>query len=455
VTDGQGVTRAILKPGRAWGSSFPGGLAVAVTGLALVQACAAATFRAGPENYLPILGKLQPGDTLMLAPGLYSDGLPVHRMAGAPGRPIVIRGPRAQPPARFLARRGAHTVSIINSAWVEIHDLELDGNGLPVAAVRAEGHADWAHHITLNGLLIKGHGADQSIVGIAVFCPAWNWVIRNNVIVGAGTGMYLGQSDGTAPFIAGIIEGNVITDTIGYNLQIKHQQTRPLLQGMPQKSSVTIIRRNVFAKSANSSVDKMARPNLLVGHWPKSGPGAEDTYVIYGNFFHQNPTEALFQGEGNVAFYSNVLVNTGGSAVHIQPHNDVPRRVDIFHNTVLAGGNGIRVTGGHPEHAQRIFANAVFAETPIAGGEQHSNITGLPGEAAEYLAQPNEPPGRLNLAPRRGRLRIAPYDFLPIPGAPDAGRDFDGRIYRVPMAGAYSENRPQWHLQVAPKPRSR
>ena len=438
MTDGQGVTRAILKPWRAWGSSFPGGLAVTVTGLALVQACAAATFRAGPENYLPILGKLQPGDTLMLAPGLYSNGLPVHRMAGAPGRPIVIRGPRAQPRARFLARRGAHTVSIINSAWVEIRDLELDGNGLPVAAVRAEGHADWAHHITLNGLLIKGHGADQSIVGIAVFCPAWNWVIRNNVIVGAGTGMYLGQSDGTAPFIAGIIEGNVITDTIGYNLQIKHQQTRPLLQGMPQKSSVTIIRRNVFAKSANSSVDKMARPNLLVGHWPKSGPGAEDTYVIYGNFFYQNPTEALFQGEGNVAFYSNVLVNTSGSAVHIQPHNDVPRRVDIFHNTVLAGGNGIRVTGGHPEHAQRIFANAVFAETPIAGGERHANVEGAYGDAGGFLMRPYAPAGEMVLAPRTGQLALAARRLETPRGLPDVDRDFERRTYSASMAGAYA-----------------
>ena len=31
--------------------------------------------------------------------------------------------------------------------------------------------------------------------------------------------------------------------------------------------------------------------------------------LIHGNFFHQNPTEALFQAEGNVIFYSNLLLN--------------------------------------------------------------------------------------------------------------------------------------------------
>lgn len=155
---------------------------------------------------------------------------------------------------------------------------------------------------------------------------------------------------------------------------------------MPEGNSMTIIRHNVFAKSANSSTGKMARPNLLVGH---CGPGAEDTYAIYGNFFYRNPSKALFQGEGNIAFYSNVLVNTHGDAINIQPHNAVPRRIDVFHNTVLAANTGIRVSGGDPAYTQRVMGNAVFADNPIAGGEQRANITGLLAEAADH------PPNRL------------------------------------------------------------
>ncbi len=430
----------------------------AVTGLLVVLAtsiwgqstAAAEIYLATPADYISQLRKLRPGDTLELSAGHYPQGLPVHGMTGTPGNPIVIRGPRSQPSARFVARPGAHTVSIVNSAYVEIHNLELDGNGLGVAAIRGEGHADWAHHITLENLYIHGHGAHQSTVGIASFCPAWGWVIRNNVIVGAGTGMYLGGSGGGAPFVAGLIEHNVIADSIGYNLQIKHQNPRPRIEGMPAEKSVTIIRHNVFTKSANSSGGAMARPNLLVGHWPSSGPGVEDTYAIYGNFFYQNPTEALFQGEGNFAFYSNVLVNTHGDAIHVQPHNNVPRRIDIFRNTIIAAGAGINVRGGDPDHAQRLTANAVFANPPIAGGEQRGNITGTLAEAAEQLTNPFAPPGQLDLAPRRGKLIIEPPVSVPQPPAPNVNRDFDGRVYRGPVAGAYAGAGPARPLLIGP-----
>lgn len=399
---------------------------------------AASTYVATPSDYLALLRKLRPDDTLVLTPGRYLNGLPVHGMVGMPGKPIVIRGPRSQPFARFVARPGANTVSIVNSAYVEIRNLELDGDGLAVAAVRAEGHADWAHHITLDNLSITGHGANQGVTGISVFCPAWGWVIRNNVIVGAGTGMYLGHSDGSAPFVSGVIEHNLIADSIGYNLQIKHQRPRPRIEGMPEEKGVTIIRHNVFAKSANSSSGEIARPNLLVGHWPPSGPGAEDTYVIYGNFFYQNPSEALFQGEGNFAFYSNVLVNTFGDAIHIQPHNDVPRHIDVFRNTVLAANIGISVKGGDPAYRQRVMANAVFASVPIAGGEQHANRTGSLAEAADHLADPFAPLGRLDLAPQPGKLMTAPFNILPQAPYLDLNRDFDGRVYLGPIAGAYA-----------------
>lgn len=396
------------------------------------------TYTATPSSYLALLRNLQPGDTLELAPGRYLQGLPVHGMLGLPAEPIVIRGPQSPPYARFVARAGANTVSIFNSAYVEIRNLELDGNGLRVAAVRGEGHADWAHHITLAGLYVHGHGADQSAVGISIFCPSWNWVIAHNLIVGAGTGMYLGQSDGTAPFVAGVIENNVIVDSIGYNLQIKHQRLRPRIEGMPEGKSVTVIRHNVFSKSGNSSTEKMARPNVLVGHWPPEGPGADDTYAIYGNFFYQNPSEALFQGEGNIALYSNVLVNTFGDAINIRPHNHIPRRIDLFRNTVIAANAGIRVSGGDPAVAQTVIANAVFAEVPIVGGETHANVTGPLTEAKALLAAPFAPPGQLDVSPQPGKLLSAPYELTPQTVVPDVDRDFDGRLYRRPMAGAYA-----------------
>lgn len=400
--------------------------------------CHGETYHATPSDYLFVLKRLQPGDHLRFAPGEYQSGLPLHQMNGKPGKVIVISGPAKGTPARFYGRDGANTVSIVDSSYLMVRDMVLDGRGLKVDGVKAEGHSAWAHHITLEKLRIVNHHAHQQIVGISTKCPAWGWVIRGNTIIGAGTGMYLGQSDGSAPFVAGVIEHNLIVDSIGYNLQIKHQIERPIIAGIPEEKSVTIIRHNAFSKSANSSGGDLARPNLLVGHWPQFGPGAEDTYVIYGNVFYQNPTEALFQGEGNFAFYSNVLVNTFGDAINIQPHNAVPRRIDLFRNTILAAGTGIRVSGADLAYPQRVMANAVFASTPIVGGEHHANRTGLLAEAAVHLTAPFVPVSQLNLAPRPGKLITEQVNSKLPAFLPDVNRDFDGRRYERPVAGAYA-----------------
>jgi len=399
----------------------------------------AAEIRATPETYIAIVRALQPGDRLLLEPGDYEAGLPIHSLHGTRERPIRIgaQDPRRRP--RFLGRTGHNTVSIVDSAHVEIGELDLDGRGMAVDAVKAEGHARYAHHITLRNLHITGHGVDQQIVAISTKCPAWGWVIRDNLIVGAGTGIYLGNSDGSAPFVDGLIEGNLLQDSVGYNAQIKHQKARPNLPGMPVKKSVTIIRHNVFMKGPNSATDKLARPNLLVGHFPPSGPGAKDTYLIYGNYFFRNPTEALFQGEGNIAFYNNVLVNPDGGGVNVQPHNAVPEAIEVFWNTVLARGDGIRVAGGDPAKTQRVRANVVFAERPIYAADQSDNVVGAWAEAGAVLRAPYALGDDLDLRPRPGVLPTLRVAAIPGRDLPEAAVDFDARPRGRVVAGAFAE----------------
>ena len=260
--------------------------------VAASDAGAQAVYPAAPDNYRHLLTLLQPGDTLALSAGEYRDGLPVHKLSGEPGRPITISGPPSGPSATFVARSGHSTVSLVDSHYLVIRNLVLEGHNLPVDAVKAEKPSLSVHDITLENLVIRGHGNSQQTVGISTKCPAWNWVIRGNTIVGAGTGIYLGDSDGSAAFFAGLIERNLIVDTIGYNLQVKHQLPRPGIPGMPVGRSMTIIRHNVFAKAGPVSTDA-PRPNVLVGHFPLDGAGAEDDYAIYGNFFYHNPREAF------------------------------------------------------------------------------------------------------------------------------------------------------------------
>jgi len=426
------------------------GAAVAAA-LAAAPAAHAVVVEATPADYRARLARLQPGDVLRLAPGDYVRGLPIRGLNGEPGAPIRIEGgdPRNRP--RFVAQPGQNTVSIVDSSYVEIAGLDLDGAGVPVDAVKAEGRARFAHHITIEDLRILGYGAGQQIVGISTKCPAWGWVIRNNVIVGAGTGMYLGNSDGSAPFVGGLIEGNLVRDTLGYNLQIKHQRARPDLPGMPSGPSATVIRHNVFSKASNAAGAELARPNVLVGHFPTEGPGADDLYLIYGNFFHENPTEALFQGEGNVALYSNVLVNASGSAVRIQPHNGRPESIDVFGNTALARDDGISIVGGNPERRQRAFGNAVFAGVPITADQAGSNVIGDLAAAARVLRDPFAPLGELDLAPREPEaIRV---DWPEVRDrATHALLDFDGVPRTSGTAGAYARGPAKWRLALERKP---
>ncbi len=347
--------------------------AVCAAWLCLLAGTATATdYRANTHDYRDYLHRLQPGDHLLLAPGDYLQGLPLRNLSGHAGQPIVVEAAEPHEPPHFLARPGANTVSLVDVRYLVLRQLELDGRNQPVDAVKAEGHSRYADFITLDHLFIHDHAASQQNVGISTKCPAFGWVIRGNRIERVGTGMYLGDADGTDPFVGGLIEANRVSHTLGYSLQIKHQTARP--PGHADRHD-TVIRYNVFSKQ-DALPGPQARPNVLLGHFPLMGAGSEDRYLVYGNLFLHNPSEALFQAEGRVALYDNVFINGSGDAIHVQPHNDVPRDMAIFSNTVLASGTGIQVRRGQgTRYRQRVLANVVAASPALLGGEAAYNIT--------------------------------------------------------------------------------
>lgn len=411
---------------------------------------------AQPENYRALLVSLKPGDTLQLAPGEYRNGLRLHRLSGTRDAPIVIRGPAQGESAVFVARRGANTVSIVDAAHIELRDVTLDGRNIPVDAVKLEGTARYAHHITLENLTIVGHGAGQQIVGISTKAPAWGWVLRRNLIHGAGTGMYLGNSDGSAPFFDSVIEYNVVTAPLGYAIQIKHQRPRPELDHAPKDPRVTLIRHNVLSKAEGAAVGPAARPNLLLGHLPRSGPGMQDEYHVYGNFLDDNPTEALFQAEGNVAFYSNVLRNRFGPGIAIQPHNDVPKEIRIFDNTIVTRGEPIVIrTNEHTQpDRQFVHGNAVFSPHYIRGGVQSENLVFALEDAPLALVAADGP--RFDAFPRDDALRCAGPRPVWSNAPTDARCDFNGRARQAGYCGAYAGQgtNPGWVPALAVKPKT-
>lgn len=407
------------------------------------------------SSYFARLKQLQPGDYLQLKPGIYRKGLPIHHLQGNHLAPITISGPTNQQPAIFVGRSGHNTVSIINSSHITIRNLVIDGAGLPVDGIKCEGHADWAHHITLENLQIYGHDNNQGIVAISTKCPAWNWIIRNNIIKNAGTGIYLGNSDGKAPFIAGLIEHNLITHTIGYNLQIKHQLPRPSAPNIPTEKQHTIIRHNVFSKTDQSNSKQSARPNLLVGHWPAYGSGKNDQYLIYGNFFYQNATESLFQGEGKIAFYNNLLVNHQGNAIRIQSRSKQPDDINIFFNTILTANASIILSSSRSKSTSsyQITHNAIFTGVPwVELSLAKNNLVYDSRLARRYLIQPNISVGQINLNLISQDKIIPKLNINHLKNYLDWNVDFDGRVSDHRFGAYTNEKALRWYPSLEIKP---
>jgi len=405
------------------------------------------TLEAGPDDYRSVLDTLEPGDVLRLRAGDYARGLPMRR-SGEEGRCLVIEAldPSARP--RFLGSDAFNVIAIHGASWLKIRNLDVDGMGLAGFGVASQGGTEQpTHHVVIEGLRMVGLGADQQIVGISTKSPASDWVIRGNRIEGAGTGLYLGNSDGSQPFVRGLIEYNTVLDPLGYAMQIKHQNTRPT--GMP--TGDTIVRHNVFAKTRNASTGGNARPNVLFGHLPTSGAGADDRYVVYANLFFDNATENLLQAEGNLVIFANAFVNPSGGAISIQPHNDVPREVDFLYNTVVATGSGVSIRGGAEGFRQRARYNAIFAGSALSADDAEENVVGSYEEASSRLRAPHAAAGSLDLHPNDpSTLAIEVGDALP----EGAELDFDGRPRADGIAGAFvSSSGPALGLDAPTVPR--
>ncbi len=426
-----------------------------------------AVVSAAPSNYTRILSSLQPGDTLNLAAGTYTNDLYVAGLNGSSSAWITIQGPASGPPAYFLANASTNTVELVNCSFLAVKNLTLDGQNQPGPfGVSAKGGtSNLVHDILIENCTIQNYNGTQDTDGISTKTTTWNWTIRGNRIVSAGTGLYLGNSDGNDPFIAGVIENNLVQFPIGYCMEIKPQNEWPAVVGMPIGTTTTIIRNNVFIKNDSPSPSG-DRPNLLVDNFPDSGTGSNNRYEVYGNFFYHNPRESLFQFSGRVTIHDNIFVDTPNNAIVAQNHQwsptttttatSVVKLAYVYNNTIYSTGNGIHFSSAAAQ-ADDVTGNLVFASTPIGGSivNQSNNITDSVANAANYVASPSITLGSMNFYPRAGQCSGSALSVSLFTGDTDYSIDFNGTskgsfIYR----GAYSGSgtNPGWQLQAANKP---
>lgn len=432
---------------------------------------AAAVLEADPSNYRGLLGRLRPGDTLRLAAGMYR-GLAINDLSGGEDAWITITGPPDGPPAVIIggtevtdASTGRRdTINISMSSYVSLENLRIDSRGIPgvygIAAHGLEGNV--VHHIRVEGNTFVGQGGNQQTDAISTKTPTWGWIIRFNRILGAGTGLYLGNSDGSQPFISGLIENNLIRDTIGYNMEIKHQNALPESPGIPLGPTTTIIRNNVFIKNDMPSLDGN-RPNVLVGSFPVMGHGSLNLYEIYGNVFFHNHREALFQASGRVSVHDNIFVDGPYNypAVLFRQQNQLPVQVAYFYNnTVYTTDEGLRF-GSRATRSDAVVGNLVFGSKPIVGPimRQEGNITDTLENARLHVTQPSFDFETMNFFPLLRRCEGPALDLSDFAGDTDYTSDFNGHAKVRPAGavlfrGAYAGSGENlgWKIQATVKP---
>ena len=420
---------------------------VAVTATSLAPRAARAIEReVDPSTYRAALATLGPGDVLRLAPGTYAEGLSLRGIAGTADQPIVITGPASGARAVFGARACCNTISLRDVAYVTLRDLVLDGGGVAVDGIKAEGDARFTHHVTIERVEIRGHGANQQVVGISTKCPSWDWVIRDVRVIGAGTGLYLGNSDGGAPFVRGRLERVSVLDPIGYAIQLKHQRVRPALEGLPTEPSTTHLEGLVLAKTRGASSGADARPNLLIGDAPPSGPGSADRVVVARSLFFQNASgdEALVQAEGDVTIVDSVFVNGfDGNAITLRPQNGRLRAARLGRNTILARGTGVRITSADTPPV--VVGNAIFAGAPLVGVRGDGDVLGAVDDARTHLRAPGlgaQGVAGLDLSPLDDALLGAPLALAGLGDAAIDAHDFVGRPRGDVRRGAYEAAAP-------------
>jgi hypothetical protein len=381
-----------------------------------------------PSNYRARLRNLKPGETLTLAAGTYTR-LPLVDLNGTPNAWITITGPNSGPPAVIAGEEEHDTVEILNSSYVAIENLRIDSLGIPGAfGISTKGHENnVTHHIRIEGNTLVGQNGGQQTDAISTKSPTWGWIIRYNQILGAGTGLYLGDSDGTQPFVNGLIEHNLIKDTIGYNLEIKDQNSFPDVPGMPTGPTSTIIRNNVFIKNDQPSPDG-DRPNLLVSSFPATGAGSLNMYEIYGNYFLHNRREALFQGSGRISLHDNIFVDGPDSypAVLLRKQNGPLKIALVYNNTVYTSGKGIFL-GTRAQIYDAVVGNLVFASVPISGEimQRSNNVVDSVAKAPLYVKSPAFA-GAMDFYPLAGQCQGGPLDLSNFDTDTDYSLDFNG-----------------------------
>jgi hypothetical protein len=325
----------------------------AQTGSRTIDLMPGSSFQAAVES-------LQPGDTLIVHAGTYSDSgrisISVHGTASAP---VLIKAADGQP--RPVVTRPAsaavqNTINIEGATYLTIKGLEITGNGGD--GINLSGGPSF---ITLEDLDV--HDVD---VGVNVRSSMNNLTVRRNQIRrtgignGTGEGMYVGCNDATCIVRDSLLEQNWIHDALpgttqGDGIEVK------------VGSHSNVIRDNV--------IYNMPFPGIFV-----YGTGANPVNLVEGNVVW-NCLEGIY-AVADAVVRNNIVIGSG-TGLSLYGHTQVAqmKNVTAVNNTLYDNNDGLYVRWGNSASNMVLANNAVYSP-----GKNAVNAGGSFGSGATVVA---------------------------------------------------------------------
>lgn len=276
------------------------------------------------SDWCAAIGRLSPGEELVLGPGDYPGPCTVSK-GGTAAAPIVVRARDLMHRPRIVYRGRSSNVLNIAAGHVTIRGLEIGPTEESVDAIRIYAGSDVrledCRFVDLGGIAVVANNASLQRLTVR----------RNEVLRSRATGMYFGCHDGAGCALSDIlVEQNYLNEVdapdseVGYGVQVK-------------LNTSGVVRDNVVVKTKG--------PGIMVY-------GARDVSrrtVVERNFVMSSRTASgIVIGGGPAIVRNNVAILNAeaGIAVENYGRRGLLRDVVIVHNTVYGNAReGIRIPG--------------------------------------------------------------------------------------------------------------
>lgn len=267
------------------------------------------------QDYRPVLQRLQPGDELVLLPGVHQQ-YASFRLEGTSAKPIVIRGQRDAagnlPEVRWTSR--GRNLWEIRGRHLQIRDLALHNPNHYAVRVGE------SSHITLENVTIRDSGAGLSANQASVHALH----IRNcRFLRNRETDLYIGVPEGNhrpgAPQITDfLLEGSVI-DGSG------HQAGSTAQRGIQMKHDVQgTVRNNFMVNTRDPCVHAFGIVDGNTGR----------RQVIENNILVRGNNRVILLDGGHVTVHGNLVL--GGTAGGIEARvRDLPYEAEVCDGLVI------------------------------------------------------------------------------------------------------------------------